>query len=329
MAPWQTLDSIPGLIALPAIWQRRLGHDFPPFKNLCLQIRAMLTAHFPCTVQPGIIRDVVRQPDGSFIGVCRCELRECDDIPLSVEDLTPLEVNWNKLGRALCKALDFDSKPANLGIPNTIQFGSYSADAVPAILTIQTDSHVFRRVVAELVATLNGRFILFAPTSDHFDARSQSLLARVKAAFFALDAHVVLTSHGTVHSRTPPGQLFASFRPDPKNSPGEDVARQTLALAKALDAEHRVRKAPPYLVFLLYCAEGLSPVEIARSCHCTKGLVFIRLRWLRTKLGRDLAELRQYSAHFENIEQSLSDPRARNIHRRSLAHTYPAQDAEE
>jgi len=216
MAPWQTLEAIPGLIALPAIWQRRLGDDFPAFKSLCLQIRAMLAIHFPCALQPGIIRDVIRQPDGSFIGSCRCALRECDDIPLTVEDLTPLEVNWNKLGRALCKAFDFDSKLANLGIPNTIQFGSYSADAVPAILTIQTDSHVFRRVVAELVATLNGRFILFAPTSDHFDARSQSLLARVKAGFFALDSNVILTRHGTLQPRTTPGVLFAKFIPQPK-----------------------------------------------------------------------------------------------------------------
>ena len=74
MAPWQTLEAIPGLIALPAIWQRRLGDDFPAFKSLCLQIRAMLAIHFPCALQPGIIRDVIRQPDGSFIGICRCAL---------------------------------------------------------------------------------------------------------------------------------------------------------------------------------------------------------------------------------------------------------------
>ncbi len=75
-----------------------------------------------------------------------------------------------------------------------------------------------------------------------------------------------------------------------------------------------------YTVFLLYCAEALSAVEIARRCHCTKGLIFIRLRWLRAKLGRDPAELRQYSAHFESIGQSLSDPRARHIYRKGAVY---------
>ena len=80
-------------------------------------------------------------------------------------------------------------------------------------------------------------------------------------------------------------------------------------------------------VFLLYCAEGLSPIEIARTCHCTKGLIFIRLRWLRAKLGRDPAELRQYSAQFESIEKSLSDPRARNIYRKGAI--YGREDSAE
>jgi hypothetical protein len=316
-APWQTLEAIPGLITLPAIWQRRLGEDFPAFKSLCLQTRTMLAIHFPCARHVGIIRDVVRQPDGSYTGVCRCDIRECQNIPLTVQDLTPLEVNWNKLGRALCKAFDLSSKQHDLGIPNTIQFGSFSADAVPVILSIQTDSHVFRRVVAELVATLNAPFILFSPTSDYFDARSQSLLSRVNAAFFALDAYVILLKHGAFQSTKSPGELFANFRPDPKNTPGEDVARQTLALAKALDGQYHFRKAPLYTVFLLYCAESLPVHEIASRCGCHRCVIFARLKLLHQKLGRHPSQLRQYSAHFETIENSLSDPKAKRIYRSS------------
>ena len=55
-------------------------------------------------------------------------------------------------------------------MPNTCQIGSWSADAVPVLLTLQTDRHVFRNVLAELALRLKTRFILFAPTADHLDA---------------------------------------------------------------------------------------------------------------------------------------------------------------
>jgi hypothetical protein len=241
-----------------------------------------------------------------------------------------MEVNRAKLCRALSKAFDFDIRKAELDIPNTFQFASYSTDAVPVILTIQTEQHFFRRAVAELVAMLNSPFILFAPTSDQIDARSQSLLTRVKAGFFPLASHVILTPHGTLLARTRPGDLFASFRPDPKYSVGEDVARQTMALAKALDAQYRFRKAPLYTVFLLYCSEGLTVEQIAKECDCGRSIVFMRLKLLHRKLGRHPAELRQYSAHFEKIEASLADPRARQIYRKGATYGEDGgQEAEE
>ena len=226
----------------------------------------------------------------------------------------------------MCKAFDLDTKPAQLGIPNTVQFASYSADAVPVILTIQTDRHVLHRAVAELVARLRRSFILLAPTSRLVGAACHELLANVGAGFFALECTVLLSAQGSLRSVRAPGELFARFTPEPKDSVGEDVARQTIALAKALNSAQRFRKAPLYTVFLLYCAEELSAEQIARRCGCARSVVFTRLKLLRQKLGRHPAELRQYAAHFESIEQSLSDPRARNIYRKGAA---PADDTDQ
>ena len=72
-------------------------------------------------------------------------------------------------------------------------------------------------------------------------------------------------------------------------------------------------------VFRLYCMEGLSAAQIARKCKCSRPIVFIRLKLLRRKLGCDPADLRQYSAHFENIEESLADSRARRVYRKGAA----------
>jgi hypothetical protein len=235
---------------------------------------------------------------------------------LTLADITPLELDWHRLGAALCNALGLDARRADLNLFHTRQIGSWSTDAVPVILTIQTEVHELLFIIGQLIARLHQKFILLTPTSDLVDVNCQELLANNGAALFSLDAIVTLTSHGTLLPVRLPGELFASFRPDPSGSVSEEIALQLIALVKSLAAKYDFRKAPLYIVFMLYCAEGWTVKQIARECKCSRSLVFDRLKLLHRKLGRHPAELRQYSAHFEKIERSLSDPRARRIHRK-------------
>src|SRR5437667_7872949 len=172
-------------------------------------------------------------------------------------------MSWSKLGRAIAKAFELNFKLVELPIPMTRQVGAWSADAVPVILTIQTEPHNFLFAVGQLAARLGQKFILLTPTTRLVDVRCKEILANHGAELFALDATVIPTPQGALLPVRSPGQMFANFRPEPKDPPGEDVARQTLALAKALDSECRVRNAPVYTVYLLYCAEGRSPAETA------------------------------------------------------------------
>lgn len=96
----------------------------------------------------------------------------------------------------------------------------------------------------------------------------------------------------------------------------DDVARQVFALAKELEGDGRWRKAPIFRVFRLYCIECLPAVKVAGKCGCSLSLVFMRLKQLRRKLGRDPAELRQMSSQFEQFEDSIRDSRARGIYRK-------------
>ena len=75
------------------------------------------------------------------------------------------------------------------------------------------------------------------------------------------------------------------------------------------------RKAPLYRA-LLYSSDGLTVRQIAKRRDCARCIVFSRLKLLHRKLGRHPSELRQYSAHFEKIDASLSDPKARRIYRK-------------
>ena len=339
---WNHLETIRGLTALPLVWQARLGGAFDAFKILCLQSGSAPATSVPCPIQSSCAHRVTIIPDFPpspsepspldtrpstlLLGICQSHPPNCPNLKLTPADITPLELSWPRLGRAICKAFDLDSKSAQLGIPNTIQFASYSADAVPVLLTIQSDRHVFRRVIAELVARLNAPFILFAPTTRQLDAHSQELLARVKAAFFSLDATVTLTTHGTLQPRTPPGKLFAMFTPQPEEQVSENTARQLFALIESLDSETGTRKANPSTILRLYCVDGIEPNQIAKYLQCSRSLVYARLNLLRQKLGRDPAELRQYSAHLSRIEDSMSDVRAKRIHRKGAAFTREESD---
>jgi len=135
-SPWSCLEALPGLIALPRVWHARLGEMFERVKALILHDNPTLAQLFPCPRGCGLAHDIVCRPDGSLVATCYGDPNRPREIPLTVADITPLEVSWSRLGRALCQALGLDSRFRTLQPPNTIQFGAWSADAVPAVLTI-------------------------------------------------------------------------------------------------------------------------------------------------------------------------------------------------
>jgi hypothetical protein len=173
--------------------------------------------------------------DLKLAAVCRCRESHCPDIPLNPTDAVLLELSWARLSRAICQALNLDSRPLDLGLLNTRQIGSWSAAAVPVIFAIQTDHAWFRGHVLELISRLRGKFILVAPTSAHFDAMAQELIENANAGFFPLEGNLLLLPSGVLQATKTPGKLFARFTPDPESEPGADVARHAFALVEQLE----------------------------------------------------------------------------------------------
>jgi len=280
---------------------------------LCLEPSSYQVHSVRCPRRCGCDHLVLRRHDeAGAVAVCRCQEPLCPDIPLRSSDLATLQVSRPRLGHALCRAFGLAVRHADLPVPNTFQVGSWSTDAVPAILTIQVQHSVFRRAVAELAAILRAPFILFAPTSDFLDAPAQSILNNHGAGFFPLDTHAVLTDQGTLRSVHPPGELFARFTPQPKEIEA-DVATSAFALVAKLDTEKPLPHPSLMTVFRLYCMEECSSVRIARDCECDKSTVVRRLALIRRRIGVDPRDLRRYSAHLAKLQDSLHDPRARRI----------------
>jgi hypothetical protein len=308
---WRAFEEIPGLTAFAEAWQNRMGGDFPALAGLCLDPAEWFATSFPCPDRCGCSHHVIPRHDGEgAIAVCRCHPPACPDIPLSRSQITPLQLNWTKLARALCQTFGLTSKFVRLPPPNTVQIGAWSVDAVPAVLTIQVFPALFRGAVAELTSILRQPFILFAPTSTLLDAPCQAMLENHRAAFFALDSHLLITGQAALRPRRTPGELFARFTPQPKAS-DEDLSRRVFALVSRFDAQ-------TLAVFRRYCIEGLSALETAGRCDCSKTTVLRRLNNIRAQTGVDPKHLRTLSPHLAKIEADLADWRATHIDRKSV-----------
>jgi len=313
---WQALEQLPGLVAVPAAWRVVAGEDFELVRPALLRARPSTAESFPCPRGCGCGHRVVERGGGSFVAVCDCESWNCEDIPLTRADVTPLELNWSKLGRAVTKAFDCDVRETDFGFSGTKQIASFASAALPVVLTIQHDRDEFRSVVGQLVARLRERFILLAPTSRWLDGNSKELLANAHAGFFDLESWVKLTANG-LHVSKSAGELFSPFLPEMKEAITDDDARRLFALLEQLDSETIVRKAPVSQVFRLYCVKGLSRNVVAKKCGCVPSLITERLHAIEKKLGRKPIELRALSSQFESIDDSLSDSRASHIHRKN------------
>jgi len=253
---WSALERISGLIALPTLWKKRAGNDFEAFRILCLEPATFPALSYPCPLEsscayrirrnPGAVAvsvpthsltDPLSHPLAPFTGTCETNPPRCPLIDLSLADITPLQLNWPKLGRAICRALSLDSKATPLPVPTTLQIGSWSTDAVPVLLTIQAERHHLHFVICELIAILRQKFIVLTPTSKHYDAKTQQFLAGANSAIFPLDSIVALNPDGTLSPARPPADLFANFGQSPQSKieiQKSKMAKPRFALRKGL-----------------------------------------------------------------------------------------------
>jgi hypothetical protein len=331
---WSALDHIRALVTFPCYWQDFAGDDFPALKLLCLQPSSFMPLSYPCPHHCGCWHKIIpplstvtqQPPDFPLIGHCQCEPPACPDLHLTRADVVPLEVNRTRLGRNVCQALGLNSKPLELPIPFTAQIGSWSADAVPAILTLHSDPSIFREVVTGLVARLRHPFILLAPTARHMDVDCFELLATVGAAFLSLETCLSLGEDGTLHARVTPGDLFAQFRPEPKEDVDQDMARKIIAVIHCLESETPPKPPTVHNVFYEYCVLCLTAQQIGRKYHCSKATVIGRLNLIRLRTGMDPEDLRRLSPYFSELEDKITDSRAPHITRRRLVRDDPPDE---
>jgi hypothetical protein len=316
---WAALESVPGLIAFPTDWRKHVPDrpEFEIFSAIFLKPRPGPPADsVPCPWNCGCYHKVVPRENGTLAGICQCQRPDCGEYTVLPEERIQLELDWPKLGGALSHAFELDFKIAQLGLYQTVQIGTWSKDAIPAILTIPGSQREFLHTVTTLVAKLGKPFILFAPTKRHCPPAAQELLNTLGGAFFPLSHRVVFTgsqlSTPQLSTTQSSSTLFANVVPHVSEPLENNLAARVTTVLDDLDTGTASRRKHPSLatVFKLYYVEELPVSKVAKKCRCSAGTIVNRLKLIESKTGATPDQLRRVSPHFSKLSEDLSSAKS-------------------
>ena len=315
---WSALESIPAGSALHTFWSRHLGPDLQTFQHLFLRPAAGPPADaVPCPWNCGCLHKVIRFNSDTLHGICQCNPQRCQTYTVVPEERVTWELDWPKLSRSLCQAVQFQHKIVKLGFYNTLQIGVFPGSAgvpagdVPAILTLAFNSVEFLNILAVLVARFGRPFILLAPSAKPLGPGAKDLLRTTGSVFVPLDAHLAFDSQSRQLStfNFQPSTFFSDLAAVIADPSDEELARRVCSIIDVLDSESR-RKSPSLLtIFRLYCVQEMTVEQIARKCKCSKATVSNRLNLLESKTGVPAARLRHISSYFNKFQEDLDSAR--------------------
>jgi hypothetical protein len=323
---WRCLEVLTDGNYVAAEWANQAGEHFSTLRSVFLRDTGRRASFVPCPQSCGCQHEIIDRAGAGLVAICRCEPWNCEDFSIGKQETVLLTLNTAKLGRAVCKAFECDARETQLAIPRTWQIGTKFPNSVPVVFTLQGDREAFRYALLALAARLREKFIVLAPTSRFMDATCSETLAIAKAGFFDLESNLLVSTGGSLSSKTSPGKLFQSFAPDAEPDLG-CLATQIFGMVENLEKNKRVKPPSVMQVFQQYCGRGWTAQKIADIYRCSKATVLNRLNDIRQATGKEPDELRDFSPYFKQVEDNINDSRASSIHRRGLVHD--VEDPEE
>lgn len=309
---WRALEELPAGCGTAADWQHFAGDAWPAWQRGFLEQRTEPATHFCCPHECGCAHRVVQHASGRIVAVCECDPWNCDDIPLTAADVVDWEFKWSRLARSVCRAFELDYRQQELGLPCTQQVATFSAGAVPVVITIQQERHEFRQVVAELATRWREGFILFTPTSRLVDGRVHELLSHARAKFFDLESNLDLTPWGGLKARRSAGELFSQFVTKRDEGASDGEATRVFVILQKLRSKRAGLKAALYDVFVLIVVDGVAQRAAARKLGCSLGLISARVEELEREFKRSVAQLQALATELVEMQTSIKGEGKRN-----------------
>ncbi len=225
---WQALETVPGLSAVAAEWQMRIGEGYEPAKPFLRPSGKLVSSH-PCTERRPCecAHEVVEHGLDDIVAVCRCG-RGCTTFPLNRSEIAVYELDRMAFDQTVAGAFNLMGEPhTENGLHQTTRIGVYSPYAgfrFPVYLTIQLEPDDFHHVVSGLVSRPHKPFVLLAPTRNHCAGRTEELLTDRKSAFVPLEENIELAGRSRLRLLRPLDDILSSFQAANLPAPDGDGA---------------------------------------------------------------------------------------------------------
>jgi hypothetical protein len=229
---WRSLETIPGLLAIPAFWEAYCGPDVDVIRPH-LRVTDMEGALYPCPKQRvGYCpRRIVDYGDGEFAALCRDPYQICERVPLTQRDVLLQELEVASFAKTLAGPLGIRWQgPVSRG-DGTWGIGlsdRRDTRTRPVFLVLLPETGRFVAVVHRLLLTVSGPFVLIAPTSRHRTMEVQELLHARGVSFLSMEEHILRDDEGrlvAVDPQAPGGEVPATAKEDRHRLVKEFTAR--------------------------------------------------------------------------------------------------------
>lgn len=204
---WRSLERIPGLLAVPAVWRQQCGEDYA-FIHPHLRPTDMVGSAYPCPNNFGECpRRIVDYGDDEFTAICRDPHYSCDTVPLAPREALLHDLDLNTFLQPVLRAAAIRPEHLRDRLPGVWTAGLSERPATrnqPVFVIISPTGTAFEAAVRRLLLEVAGAFVVLAPTNRHrttvlqeqFQQRSIGYLCLEDQMGVGDDGHYVCASAG-------------------------------------------------------------------------------------------------------------------------------------
>jgi hypothetical protein len=227
---WCTIEDLPDLLALPAVWRTTCGEDFGLIETW-LQPTPTLSAIYPCPYPKGhsCPRRIICHGDDEIAAICQDPHRICPDLSLSVRDVLLYDLDLSGFMNPVLQVAGIRNPQMESRSPGVWNVGlAVGGDLLvqPAYLLVFRGAEEFSNAALSLMFDVESAFTIIAPTGRHWTGTLRERMCPPRINFVSLDQRVCLDDAGR----------FAAVRQPPS---AEDLKPTPVELRETLIGQFR------------------------------------------------------------------------------------------
>ena len=217
---WRSLETIPGLLAIPAFWDASCGPDIDLIRPH-LRVTDTEGSLYPCP-KPHVgycPRRIVDYGNGEFAAICRDPYDICERVTLTQRDVLLQQLDIASFTQVL-------ARPLSIRWQQPVERGDYTwgiglsshRESLnhPVFLFLLPSTERFVASLQRLLSRIPGPCLVMAPTSRHRTVDVQEMLQDRGISFLALEEYLRIDDAGRLVS-TDPQEAAAKVRATPKD----------------------------------------------------------------------------------------------------------------